>query len=175
MAIYDTMQSLQSLIGTHCVGDAYNLAGFLLAAGEKLENMNKFKDHVSREIIHIPDKAPFPPHQQPAVKVYAAVIDPTLAGHAHKGVYKYILVLYFILRILTGSQTRVASPSIRTDMLYQNHYSFFHRSILGFFFQFLHKDEFGVTDLLGNALRMVIQGLFGILPKPSTSLRLLLV
>ncbi|KAJ0429110.1 putative endopeptidase Clp [Helianthus annuus] len=35
MAIYDTMQSLQSPIGTHCVGYAYNLAGFLLAAGEK--------------------------------------------------------------------------------------------------------------------------------------------
>lgn len=36
MAIYDTMQSLQSPIGTHCVGYAYNLAGFLLAAGEKV-------------------------------------------------------------------------------------------------------------------------------------------
>ncbi|MFS7973527.1 putative endopeptidase Clp [Helianthus anomalus] len=35
MAIYDTMQSLQSPIGTHYVGYAYNLAGFLLAAGEK--------------------------------------------------------------------------------------------------------------------------------------------
>ncbi|KAF5766254.1 putative endopeptidase Clp [Helianthus annuus] len=35
MAIYDTMQSLQSPIGTHSVGYAYNLAGFLLAAGEK--------------------------------------------------------------------------------------------------------------------------------------------
>ncbi|KAM0020452.1 putative endopeptidase Clp [Helianthus debilis subsp. tardiflorus] len=35
MAIYDTMQSLQSPIGTHCVGYAYNLADFLLAAGEK--------------------------------------------------------------------------------------------------------------------------------------------
>ncbi|KAL3619386.1 ATP-dependent Clp protease proteolytic subunit-related protein 2, chloroplastic [Castilleja foliolosa] len=35
MAIYDTMQSLKSPIGTHCVGYAYNLAGFLLAAGEK--------------------------------------------------------------------------------------------------------------------------------------------
>ncbi|KAI3798413.1 hypothetical protein L1987_33688 [Smallanthus sonchifolius] len=67
MTIYDTMQSLQSLIGTHCVGDAYNLAGFLLAAGEKLENMNKFKDHVSWEIIHIPDKAPFPLTNNPQV------------------------------------------------------------------------------------------------------------
>ncbi|GMP96027.1 hypothetical protein CsSME_00044850 [Camellia sinensis var. sinensis] len=35
MAIYDTMQSLKSSVGTHCVGYAYNLAGFLLAAGEK--------------------------------------------------------------------------------------------------------------------------------------------
>lgn len=36
MAIYDTMQSLQSPVGTHCVGYAYNLAAFLLAAGEKV-------------------------------------------------------------------------------------------------------------------------------------------
>ncbi|WMV43725.1 hypothetical protein MTR67_037110 [Solanum verrucosum] len=35
MAIYDTMQSLKSAVGTHCVGFAYNLAAFLLAAGEK--------------------------------------------------------------------------------------------------------------------------------------------
>lgn len=35
MAIYDTMSSLKSPIGTHCVGYAYNLAGFLLTAGEK--------------------------------------------------------------------------------------------------------------------------------------------
>lgn len=35
MAIYDTMQSLQSPVATHCVGYAYNLAAFLLAAGEK--------------------------------------------------------------------------------------------------------------------------------------------
>uniref|UniRef100_A0A2P2JAW9 ATP-dependent Clp protease proteolytic subunit n=2 Tax=Rhizophora mucronata TaxID=61149 RepID=A0A2P2JAW9_RHIMU len=35
LALYDTMQSLKSPIGTHCVGFAYNLAGFLLAAGEK--------------------------------------------------------------------------------------------------------------------------------------------
>ncbi|GJW24477.1 ATP-dependent Clp protease proteolytic subunit-related protein 2, chloroplastic [Tanacetum coccineum] len=35
MAIYDTIQSLQSPIGRHCVGYAYNLACFLLAAGEK--------------------------------------------------------------------------------------------------------------------------------------------
>lgn len=35
MTIYDTMQSLKSPVATHCVGYAYNLAGFLLAAGEK--------------------------------------------------------------------------------------------------------------------------------------------
>ncbi|XP_043707004.1 ATP-dependent Clp protease proteolytic subunit-related protein 2, chloroplastic [Telopea speciosissima] len=35
MAIYDTMQSLKSAVCTHCVGYAYSLAGFLLAAGEK--------------------------------------------------------------------------------------------------------------------------------------------
>ncbi|KAK9276937.1 hypothetical protein L1049_006475 [Liquidambar formosana] len=35
MAIYDTMQSLQSPVGTHCVGYAYNLASFILAAGVK--------------------------------------------------------------------------------------------------------------------------------------------
>ncbi|KAL5731394.1 endopeptidase Clp [Ranunculus cassubicifolius] len=35
MSIYDTMQSLKSPVCTHCVGYAYNLAGFLLAAGEK--------------------------------------------------------------------------------------------------------------------------------------------
>ncbi|CAM8993291.1 hypothetical protein QQ045_007642 [Rhodiola kirilowii] len=35
LAIYDTMKSLKSPIGTHCVGYAYNLAGFLLAAGDK--------------------------------------------------------------------------------------------------------------------------------------------
>lgn len=36
MAIYDTMQSLQSSVATHCVGFSYNLATFLLAAGEKV-------------------------------------------------------------------------------------------------------------------------------------------
>lgn len=36
MAIYDTMQSLKSPVATNCVGYAYNLAGFLLAAGEKV-------------------------------------------------------------------------------------------------------------------------------------------
>lgn len=39
MAIYDTMQSLKSPVGTHCVGYAYNLAGFLLAAGEKVYSL----------------------------------------------------------------------------------------------------------------------------------------
>jgi len=37
LAIYDTMQSLKSPVGTHCVGFAYNLAGFLLTAGEKVK------------------------------------------------------------------------------------------------------------------------------------------
>ncbi|KAK1560329.1 hypothetical protein Q3G72_025277 [Acer saccharum] len=32
LAIYDTMQSLKSPIGTQCVGYAYNLAAFLLVA-----------------------------------------------------------------------------------------------------------------------------------------------
>ena len=36
MAIYDTMQSLKSPVGTQCVGYAYNLAAFLLAAGVKV-------------------------------------------------------------------------------------------------------------------------------------------
>uniref|UniRef100_A0A803PJZ3 ATP-dependent Clp protease proteolytic subunit n=1 Tax=Cannabis sativa TaxID=3483 RepID=A0A803PJZ3_CANSA len=35
LSIYDTMQSLKSPVCTHCVGYAYNLAAFLLAAGEK--------------------------------------------------------------------------------------------------------------------------------------------
>ncbi|KAJ8497540.1 hypothetical protein OPV22_008092 [Ensete ventricosum] len=35
MAIYDTMQSLKSPVATHCIGYAFNMAGFLLAAGEK--------------------------------------------------------------------------------------------------------------------------------------------
>nr|GMC63682.1 ATP-dependent Clp protease proteolytic subunit-related protein 2, chloroplastic [Ipomoea batatas] len=35
MAIYDTMQSLRNPVCTHCVGYAYGLAAFLLAAGEK--------------------------------------------------------------------------------------------------------------------------------------------
>lgn len=36
LAIYDTMRSLKSPVSTHCVGFAYNLAAFLLAAGEKV-------------------------------------------------------------------------------------------------------------------------------------------
>ncbi|KAM3343748.1 ATP-dependent Clp protease proteolytic subunit-related protein 2, chloroplastic [Capsicum galapagoense] len=35
MSIYDTMQSLKSPVGTNCVGYAFNLSAFLLAAGEK--------------------------------------------------------------------------------------------------------------------------------------------
>ncbi|XP_062232906.1 ATP-dependent Clp protease proteolytic subunit-related protein 2, chloroplastic-like [Phragmites australis] len=35
MALYDTMLSLKSHISTHCLGFAFDLAGFILAAGEK--------------------------------------------------------------------------------------------------------------------------------------------
>ncbi|KAM7525644.1 hypothetical protein LguiA_015546 [Lonicera macranthoides] len=35
LALYDTMQSLESPVATHCLGYANNLAGFILAAGEK--------------------------------------------------------------------------------------------------------------------------------------------
>ncbi|GAV70361.1 CLP_protease domain-containing protein [Cephalotus follicularis] len=51
MAIYDTMQSLKSPVGTHCVGYAYNLAGFLLAAGEK---GNRFAMPLSRIALQSP-------------------------------------------------------------------------------------------------------------------------
>ncbi|GJX90332.1 reverse transcriptase zinc-binding domain-containing protein [Tanacetum coccineum] len=51
MEIYDTMQSLQSPIGTHCVGYAYNLAGFLLAAGE---NGQRFAMPLSRITLESP-------------------------------------------------------------------------------------------------------------------------
>ena len=40
MALYDTMLSLKSPIGTHCLGFAFNLAGFILAAGEKVLLVN---------------------------------------------------------------------------------------------------------------------------------------
>lgn len=51
MAIYDTMQSLKSPVGTHCVGYAYNLAAFLLAAGEK---GNRFAMPLSRIALQSP-------------------------------------------------------------------------------------------------------------------------
>ncbi|MFS7981080.1 putative endopeptidase Clp [Helianthus anomalus] len=51
MAIYDTMQSLQTPIGTHCVGYAYNLAGFLLVAGEKGQ---RFAMSLSRVALESP-------------------------------------------------------------------------------------------------------------------------
>ncbi|KAL6548555.1 hypothetical protein OROGR_008976 [Orobanche gracilis] len=35
MSIYDTMRSLKNSVRTHCYGKAINLAGFILAAGEK--------------------------------------------------------------------------------------------------------------------------------------------
>ena len=40
MALYDTMLSLKTPIGTHCLGFAFNLAGFILAAGEKVLLVN---------------------------------------------------------------------------------------------------------------------------------------
>lgn len=51
MAIYDTMQSLNSPVTTHCVGYAYNLAAFLLAAGEK---GNRFTMPLSRIALQSP-------------------------------------------------------------------------------------------------------------------------
>ncbi|KAL7167343.1 hypothetical protein ACSBR2_037915 [Camellia fascicularis] len=51
MAVYDTMQSLKSPVGTHCVGYAYNLAGFLVAAGEK---GNRFAMPLSRIALQSP-------------------------------------------------------------------------------------------------------------------------
>ncbi|KAH7514080.1 hypothetical protein FEM48_Zijuj11G0050500 [Ziziphus jujuba var. spinosa] len=51
MAIYDTMQSLKSPVGTHCVGYAYNLAAFLVAAGEK---GNRFAMPLSRIALQSP-------------------------------------------------------------------------------------------------------------------------
>ena len=58
MALYDTMLSLKSPIGTHCLGFAFNLAGFILAAGEKvlLVNIVSFWSLLSRicfSIVHI--------------------------------------------------------------------------------------------------------------------------
>ncbi|TYH40682.1 hypothetical protein ES332_D12G264200v1 [Gossypium tomentosum] len=51
LAIYDTMKSLKSPVGTHCVGYAYNVAGFLLAAGEK---GNRFAMPLSRVALQSP-------------------------------------------------------------------------------------------------------------------------
>lgn len=51
MAIYDTMQSLKSPVCTHCVGYAYNLAAFLLAAGEK---GNRYAMPLSRIALQSP-------------------------------------------------------------------------------------------------------------------------
>ena len=36
LSIYDTMQILRSPVGTRCVGSAFNLSAFLLAAGDKV-------------------------------------------------------------------------------------------------------------------------------------------
>ncbi|XP_027335367.1 ATP-dependent Clp protease proteolytic subunit-related protein 2, chloroplastic isoform X2 [Abrus precatorius] len=51
LAIYDTMQSLQSPVATHCVGFAYNLATFILAAGEK---GNRFSMPLARIALQSP-------------------------------------------------------------------------------------------------------------------------
>ncbi|KAG6788424.1 hypothetical protein POTOM_004490 [Populus tomentosa] len=51
LAIYDTMQSLKSPVGTHCVGFAYNLAGFLLTAGEKTKTTPKFTPAITHLVI----------------------------------------------------------------------------------------------------------------------------
>nr|XP_010934693.1 ATP-dependent Clp protease proteolytic subunit-related protein 2, chloroplastic isoform X2 [Elaeis guineensis] len=51
MAIYDTMQSLKSPVATQCVGYAYNLAGFLLAAGEKADDIR----NEANELLRIKD------------------------------------------------------------------------------------------------------------------------
>ncbi|KAL5541038.1 hypothetical protein UlMin_002405 [Ulmus minor] len=51
LSIYDTMQSLKSPVATHCVGFAYNLAAFLLAAGEK---GNRFAMPLSRIALQSP-------------------------------------------------------------------------------------------------------------------------
>jgi hypothetical protein len=39
MALYDTMLSLKSPIGTNCLCFAFNLAGFIFAVGEKVNNL----------------------------------------------------------------------------------------------------------------------------------------
>jgi ATP-dependent protease ClpP protease subunit len=40
MAIYDTMESIKSPVGTLALGYAYNNAGFLLGAGTKVVILN---------------------------------------------------------------------------------------------------------------------------------------
>ncbi|TYI15715.1 hypothetical protein ES332_A08G205200v1 [Gossypium tomentosum] len=53
LAIYDTMESLKSPVGTHCVGYAYNLAGFLLAAGEKADDIRNEANELLRIIDYL--------------------------------------------------------------------------------------------------------------------------
>ncbi|KAE8805344.1 ATP-dependent Clp protease proteolytic subunit-related protein 2, chloroplastic [Hordeum vulgare] len=48
MALYDTMLSLKSPIGTHCLGFAFNLAGFILAAGEKADDLENESNELNR-------------------------------------------------------------------------------------------------------------------------------
>ncbi|GJV84096.1 zinc finger, CCHC-type containing protein [Tanacetum coccineum] len=52
MEIYDTMQSLQSPIGTHYVGYAYNLAGFLLASAKKLDKFERVDFRIWQKKMH---------------------------------------------------------------------------------------------------------------------------
>lgn len=46
LALYDTMQSLQSPIATYCIGFAYNLAALVLAGGEKVWNLSSVWPYV---------------------------------------------------------------------------------------------------------------------------------
>lgn len=36
LAIYDTMQNLRSSVSTRCIGSAYDISAFILAAGKKV-------------------------------------------------------------------------------------------------------------------------------------------
>ena len=49
LALYDTIRSIKSPVGTLALGYAYNNAGFLLAAGEKVGG---FLEGSDREALH---------------------------------------------------------------------------------------------------------------------------
>ncbi|XP_071731025.1 tRNA-specific adenosine deaminase TAD3-like [Rutidosis leptorrhynchoides] len=78
--------------------------------------MDNCKDNVHWKIIHIPDKPPFLPHQQPTVKVYAAVIDPK---HAHTLVRKlnHILPLEDLRHIKRVRKQRLNGGSTNLSMI----------------------------------------------------------